>query len=235
MGIIRMGAPTDLILELGSQFKVKNFVETGTFLGATAYWASQQFDRVITIEFSQQLYDDAIVKYKNTQNIEFLFGHSKTKLNELVNKLDGASIFWLDAHWSGGLTYGENDECPLIEEIDIINSSQVDHFILIDDARLFTAPPQSPHKVEHWPNISEVIDALRSKFPDKYIVIIDDVIIAVPSSAKPLVANYCQELNNKVWQEYQILQNKADLQKGFDLIAADVNVRIKSLLGKMTN
>jgi hypothetical protein len=71
-------------------------------------------------------------------------------------------MFWLNGHWSGGQTYGENDECPLIEEIGEINMSTDTHFLFIDAARLFTSPPPLPHHIERWPSIDKVIEAVKS-------------------------------------------------------------------------
>lgn len=229
MGINRMGPPEELISSLISQFNINIFVETGTYYGGTAIWASKNFKQVITIEYSQELYESVKKQYQNVKNIEFLWGDSRTKLKDLIPSLKNPALFWLDAHYSGGLTYGEEDQCPIIEEINIINASGLDHFLLLDDARLFLSPPQPPHNIQQWPNISELVDALREKVPDKYIVIIEDVIIAVPRYAKPVVAAYCQDVNAQAWEEY----GKSNLQKGINLIKSDVGFRIKSLAAKI--
>jgi len=235
MGIVRMGVPTELVSQLAIQFDVKNFVETGTYYGDTAIWASKNFENVTTIEYSQELYNQTKIKCQNIVNINFLFGDSRIQLDKLIASLDSPAIFWLDAHWSGGLTYGENDQCPLLEEINIINNSQFEHFILIDDARLFTSTPQPPQRIDQWPNISETVDALRLKSSDKYIVIIEDVIIAVPAFAKSLLANYCQNVNAKAWEEYGKLHSKSNFQKGLELLSIDMKIRFKSLESKIKN
>lgn len=67
------------------------------------------------------MYEKAIAKHKDSK-INFLFGDSKIILKNLISTLKGPIIFWLDAHWSGGDTYGYKDECPLLDEIKIINS-----------------------------------------------------------------------------------------------------------------
>ncbi|MCK4826444.1 hypothetical protein KA005_62455, partial [bacterium] len=205
MGIVHRGPPIELISKLKETFCIATFVETGTYQGDTAYWASGVFDHVITIEVSKSLYEEVVEKYGHTKNVEFMHGDSREKLKGIIAKLDGPSIFWLDAHWSGGTTYGENDPCPLIEEIKIINSSEYEHFVLIDDARLFTSPPPDPHPIEQWPNICVVISALSSSDKVRYIVIFEDVIIAVPNLARDLVAQYCQNRNIKSWKEHGIV------------------------------
>lgn len=223
-----MGVPEELVTLLQKKYNIRQFIETGTFYGGTAVWASEFFETVFTIEFSSELYEKISTKYQDIKNIQFLFGDSRVQLNRLINKLDKRAIFWLDAHWSGGETYGEEDQCPLIEEINIINCSSIDHFILIDDARLFTSPPQPPHHLENWPSISQVIDTLRSKFSDKYIVIIEDVIIAVPSEAKLTLAKYCQQVNAKAWEDYGKNLRESKLEKGIKLILSE----LKSLISR---
>ena len=217
-----MGAPDELVTRLADKFQINTFIETGTYYGETAVWAARVFGKVLTIERSAELYHQAVEAHKNIENIQFILGDSKIELSKIITELSSPSLFWLDAHWSGGLTYGEEDQCPLIEEIRIINSSEYDHFILIDDARLFTSPPQPPHIIDQWPSIDKVIDILKEKAQDKYIVIIEDVIIAVPSLAKNILASYCQEVNDKAWKEYgehQKIKRMSKLKQGFMLIS----------------
>jgi hypothetical protein len=128
-------------------------------------------------------------------------GNSKEQLAAIVPTLKEPCIFWLDAHWSGGITYGESEECPLLEELQIINDSECDHFILIDDARLFLCPPPNPHRIEQWPTIDAVTSLLNSG-RSRYTVIVEDVIVSVPEGAKLLVAQYSQEVSTKAWEDH---------------------------------
>lgn len=227
-----MGPPQELMSSLATEFHLKEFVETGTYYGGTAVWASKEFERVLTIENSQEIYEITKNKYRDVDNIEFLFGDSRELLDNLVHKLVGPSVFWLDAHWSGGLTYGDDDQCPLIEEIKIIDSSVLDHFIFIDDARLFLSSPQPPHNINQWPTISDLIFALKSNFPNRFIVIIEDVIIAVPEYSKQVVSTYCQNVNAKAWQEYSDSCRKSNTQKGFDLITLDLANKARRIISR---
>jgi hypothetical protein len=217
-----MGPPAELIKGIAAEFGIDTFVETGTHHGGTAVWAADHFRYVYTIEYSKQLYDQTNGKYGSLPNIEFIFGDSRTELNRLRSTLEGPAIFWLDAHWSGDWTYGDEDQCPLLEEIQIINSSGFDHLIFIDDARLFTSPPQAPHRVEQWPDITATVQALRSIDSDKYIVIIEDVIIAVPSLARTFLAEYCREQNARLWANFSRQQSEPNYVKGLKLIYEDL-------------
>jgi hypothetical protein len=193
--------PKELMLQLKAQYALEDFIETGTYRGGTAVWAAAHFARVTTVEFSRALYEDLRAQHDGIGNVRFIFGDSREALKAILPKLDRPALFWLDSHWSGGRTYGENDECPLLEEIEAIVSSAQTHFLFIDDARLFASPPPRPHRIEQWPTIGQVIGALTSAKQRYYIVILEDVIIAVPEYARALVAGYCQEVNTRVWQE----------------------------------
>lgn len=136
-----MGAPRSLMLYIKQLNCIETYLEAGTFQGGTARWMAGEFERVVTIENSHSLYEEARQRHQDAANIEFLFGDSRTRLAEIVPTLQEQAIFWLDSHWCGGESYGESDQCPLLDELEIINAAEIDHIVLIDDARLFLAPP----------------------------------------------------------------------------------------------
>ncbi|MDB5150055.1 MAG: hypothetical protein JWQ57_4075, partial [Mucilaginibacter sp.] len=82
---------------------------------------------------------------------------------------------------------------PLIDELDLLNTFSGDCFILIDDARLFLAPPPLPHNLAQYPDIKQLINKLSEK--ERFIAIHNDVIFAVPAKYKP---NFQQFLQSKV-------------------------------------
>src|SRR4051794_14695664 len=100
MGLIRSGPPIDLILQLQREFGLKEFVETGTFRGKTAVWASAHFQHVFTIEASKEIFDTMHARAAGHANIEFLFGNSRDVLGQIIPRLSGPAVFWLDGHWS---------------------------------------------------------------------------------------------------------------------------------------
>jgi FkbM family methyltransferase len=201
MGLVRGGVPTELVIALKEAYNLQGFIETGTNCGATALWAAQYFPKVITIEAAKEIYEAVVNNYGHLKNLDFVLGNSKEQLAAIVPTLKEPCIFWLDAHWSGGITYGESEECPLLEELQIINDSEFDHFILIDDARLFLSPPPNPHRIEQWPTIDAVTSLLNSG-RSRYTVIVEDVIVSVPEGAKLLVAQYSQEVSTKAWEDH---------------------------------
>lgn len=219
-----MGPPENIILLMKDSFNIVSFIETGTYKGDTAIWASKYFKNVMTIENSKIFYDE-IVKNKNPDNIEFLFGDSNEILKQIVPKLGKSAIFWLDAHWCGGDSFGEKSQCPLIQELDTIIKTQIPHFIFIDDARLFMSPPPLPNQIDQWPTIDMIIQTIQSGQDHYYIVIFEDVIIAVPLYAKTILSKYLQSLNTKWWQEQGDLPRKKGLRlikQGISLLKQDV-------------
>ena len=196
-----LGNCKPLMLVLKNEYNLPTFVETGTWKGDTSVWASQHFQKVFTVEFAKHIYESTSSIYSHVKNIEFLWGHTKDQLKFIVPQLNEPALFWLDAHWMGGGTAGENDECPLLEELEIINNSEWEHFILIDDARLFLSPPPSPHRIEQWPSLNEIIATLSAK-TSRYIVIFEDAIVSVPKRAQSVLAQFCQDVNTQAWEEF---------------------------------
>ncbi len=192
MGEYHLRPPEDLVARMQRAIPLRFFVETGTYYGDTARWASERFERVWTTEFSEDCYKGAIERNASLSNVSFLYGDSRSLLPKILAELPGDALFWLDAHYSGNETYGKADECPLLGEVAIINQSTRNNAIIIDDARFFLSPPQPFHPADQWPDISSVLGALNS-VPDRYIVILEDIIVAVPQILKPTVVEYCQE------------------------------------------
>lgn len=105
--------------------------------------------------------------------------------------------------------------------------------MFIDDARLFTSPPQSPLRPEQWSDISSILKAINMKRSDIYTVIIEDVIITVPVFAKEIVVNYCQNINARLWNEYSKQNKKSKVEKKVNLITNKLFSILKNSVGKM--
>jgi hypothetical protein len=180
-----------LVEFLARKFDLKSFFEGGTYFGESSAWAAQQFEKVYTVEASPMMFSMARVKLGRYRNISLLFGDSREHLTELAPGLP-ATLFWLDAHWSGGHTAGENDQCPLLDELAIIAPDLDRHFVLIDDARLFAMPPPLPCVLEAWPSLADIFDALRTHH-QPYIALYRDAIIVVPDWAKPGLVEFFRQ------------------------------------------
>ncbi|MEJ0013494.1 MAG: hypothetical protein WDM94_12915 [Bauldia sp.] len=184
MGIVHSGVPHRLALWLRDALPAADFVETGTNLGGTVTWAGRNFQHAVSIEADRRLYERARGMLASSRNIELRFGQSQDELVPVVTTVRGPAVIWLDAHWSGEGTAGEAMECPLLQEIDAVDAGQFQHAILIDDARLFLNPPPPPHKADQWPTIGAVVDRLRARFADAFVMVSDDVIVRVPAALR---------------------------------------------------
>ena len=129
--------PKKLMLALRREFSLSRFLETGTHLGRTTAWAAQHFQEVVTIEASEDLHRAAVQQYAGLRNVRWVHGDTRAVLRAEVERLAGPAIVWLDSHWSGGSTYGRDAECPLLDEIEVLLDSPHEHYLFIDDARLF--------------------------------------------------------------------------------------------------
>ena len=183
MKVVRMGPNKALSLILAENLGIKYFIESGTYRGATTQWAAKHFKKVYTIEKSPEIYEKYKMEINAFSNIQGYLGDSKELLPSIVDEIgDDNAIFWLDAHWSGHGTAGEDSECPLIDELNSIVVSRSGDIVMIDDARLFLQVPPVPHKPSHWPNLFEISKVYASKLDDVYIQVIDDVIFIVPKT-----------------------------------------------------
>jgi hypothetical protein len=137
MGIVQPYFPKDVALKMAAMANAKTFVETGTYYGDTAKWASTEFKTVFTIELSDYLYNLTKNELLSKGNIIPKLGNSKNILSDILGETDSNIVFWLDGHYSGGITAGSDDPCPLREELKIIHKRNNDDIILIDDSRCY--------------------------------------------------------------------------------------------------
>lgn len=193
MGSIRQGVPEDFVDWVKNVARIDCFVETGTNRANSTLWASQFFSKVISIEGFEELYLYSKKRCSENKNIELIHGDSAKILGPLVSKIKSPAIFWLDAHWCGEQTFGKEAECPVLAELKAINQSQLDHWILIDDARFFLQPPTHEHQYLHWPSIAEICEALKSEKNPRYIFLFEDVLVACPLRYREDVVSWLRE------------------------------------------
>ena len=113
-----------------------NFVETGTHIGDTIFNLQEHFKKCYTVELTKACYDWCVEKNKN-ENTKFYLGPTEEKLGEIIQELDGPTLFFLDAHYSCGDTSLGPNICPLYQEIDEIMKFKHKCCIIIDDFRMF--------------------------------------------------------------------------------------------------
>jgi hypothetical protein len=130
----------------------------------------KNFNQIYSIELSKELYLAAKNKFSSDRNVTIINGDSGDVLPELLRQVNKPAIFWLDGHYSAGITAKGNKDCPIFEELSaIFNSRPLKHILLIDDARLFTGE-------NDYPKMNELLGFIKGHRPTVEPLIIDDII-----------------------------------------------------------
>ena len=159
-----------LIHQYQKQYGYRIFVETGTCHGHMVQAQLDRFDRIYSIELDQALHQAAVQKFADRQHVHLLQGDSGKVLAQVLNKLEQPAIFWLDAHFSGGVTAKGDKNTPVIEEVEMILEQQhLDHVILIDDARSF-------YRIKDYPTVQALVERVKQKAPRYRFKLNDDCI-----------------------------------------------------------
>jgi len=128
-----------------SKYSIKTFIETGTYLGTMVNAHKNTFNKIYTIELDKSLYVHAKKKFAKFKHISVLFGDSANVLPKLLKEIKQPALFWLDAHYSEGITATGNLTTPITKELKSILKHRVKkHIILIDDASLFIGKSNYP-------------------------------------------------------------------------------------------
>jgi hypothetical protein len=187
MGVL----PHQLARDLRDRLGLVRAIETGTYKGASARVLASIFPDVVTIELDAALHARAVERLAGIPAITAVQGNSGDRLAPLVDR-SRPTLYWLDGHWSGGVTAGEEDECPVLDELRALAEGHPDDCILIDDARLFVESPPPPHKPEQWPSLDEIVAAIHAARPEHRVEVLHDIVVAVPPSAGDLVERFGQ-------------------------------------------
>lgn len=158
------------VIEYSKYTGAKNLVETGTYMGEMVDATKKYFERIISIELDTALASKASQKFLKNKNITILQGDSSTLLPSIIKDISGKTIFWLDAHYSGGITAKGDQYTPIISEVETIAKyPQKDTTLLVDDARLFTGK-------DEYPLLSDFRELIKRLFPKHEFDVKDDVI-----------------------------------------------------------
>jgi hypothetical protein len=157
------------------RFELRTFVETGTFLGETTAAIEPHVDRVVTIEIAPDLAAQARERFVDALNVQVLEGDSGSLLPDVLASLHEPALFWLDGHYSGGITARGDQDTPVRAELRAILDHPVrTHVILIDDARDFQGG--------EYPTLAEVAEMVRSHPSGYEFDVRDDIIRLTPGS-----------------------------------------------------
>ena len=137
------------------------WIETGTYLGTTTRMLSKHSKMIYTVEPEPKLYSKAQQYFEHYINVKVISGKSEDVFPSLLPKINGDINFWLDGHYSAGITYRGSKVTPILDELACIGQ-HLSHFakvtILIDDIRCF-----NPHLKEYaaYPSLDVLVDWAR--------------------------------------------------------------------------
>jgi hypothetical protein len=141
-----------VIDEYRNLYGPKTLIETGTFLGDTVAYFLHKFERIVSIELSDELATKAVKRFENNSNVKIIQGNSNVVLPHILTDINEPVLFWLDGHYSSEFFVGSEFiktakgeyNTPINDELDIILKVSPKSIILIDDARLFTGENDYP-------------------------------------------------------------------------------------------
>ena len=143
------------------------WIETGTYLGDTTLFLDGKSKKVITIEPSLELFNSAKERFKGYKNIEIVNSDSENCLGGIVSNLGNLSgeeiSFWLDGHFSEGLTFQGIQDTPVIFELNTISQlfdTPNNIVIFVDDVRCFN--PKNK-EYETYPSLVLLLEWCQSQ------------------------------------------------------------------------
>jgi hypothetical protein len=162
--------------DLGKAYGLNVFVESGTLYGDTVDFLSRHFDVCITIEVDPRLHALAVIRFAGKSFVRPVLGDSANVIPSLLAELDRPALFWLDGHYSGGVTGKGATDTPIRAELGAILEHQMEgHVVVIDDARLFDG-------TSDYPTLDELRAIVKRAWPNAIVRIERDMIRILPSS-----------------------------------------------------
>lgn len=138
-------------------FKTDDFIETGTYLGDTLGYIAKSGARCTSVELSPELYEAARKRFNEHKNVRLVQGDGGKILPELLKEINKPVLFWLDGHYSSGITAAAETHTPISAELQAILGHPIKrHVILIDDARCFDGQNDYPH-------LDDLLQAVREE------------------------------------------------------------------------
>lgn len=138
------------LIAWGEKYQLSTLVETGTYFGDMVDAMKSHFQNIYSVELDQELFSLAKERFASDASIHLFKGDSAFVLPQLLELLNTPCLFWLDGHYSGGITAKGDQETPIMEELRaILNHNVKSHVILIDDMHCFTG-------INGYPSVEEL-------------------------------------------------------------------------------
>ncbi len=164
------------LVSLAQRHNINILVETGTYYGDMVEALKDKFDQIYSIELSRELHELAKRRFSHDRHVILKQGDSGHEISSILSGLDQPALFWLDAHYSAGVTSRADKDTPVLDELNHILRDRFRHIVVIDDARCFGADPA-------YPSIEQLREFVLAIAPDVSIAIENDGIQIVPAMA----------------------------------------------------
>lgn len=156
------------VKEYAKEFSIETLIETGTYFGGMVDAAKRIFKNIYSIELDKPLCEQVKKRFSKFAHILIIWGDSGEVLPKILANIRKPCIFWLDAHYSGGITAKGDIESPILQELSHILEHSQEHIILIDDARLFVGQ-------NDWPTIEDLKEFVKI-YTNMVFEVKDDII-----------------------------------------------------------
>lgn len=158
-----------VVLAYASRFGPRLFIETGTLHGDMVEATRDAFEHVWSIELDEALWNAAVERFRAYPQVTIVHGDSATALPEIVRDQADPILYWLDGHWSGGVTARGSLDTPLLAELTtVLARGNANDVILIDDARLFGTGD--------YPSLKQVAAMVAARQPAWKVAARDDIV-----------------------------------------------------------
>ena len=157
-----------IIKSLASYYHAQTFIETGTYRASTTIRLTKYFDKIYTCEADYSSFLKCRKRLAPMLNSSVYHQNSPDFLRDISRNISNGStsIIFLDAHYSGGKTFGESDKCPHLKELNEIKNSNLFHnsIVIIDDSRCWSTAKSDLYG---WPLITALEQSI-SEFKYKF-------------------------------------------------------------------
>lgn len=190
MGTHTFGIDKKVVAKIQKELSIKHFIETGTYLAATACWAARHFHHISTVEENPNLHEKICAKTKDITNIEVFQGSSENMLPRMLATTNKElTLYWLDAHPLFETTQNQPSTLPLLQELKLIAEFGGEALIIIDDARLIFSPALAMESGAIYPTIDEIALMCQRSNHSTTILYSYDNIYIVPSKYAKIVSS----------------------------------------------
>lgn len=168
-----------------TQSKRDVFVETGTYMGRSTALAAGLFKEVHTIELSAELHAAAVERFSGQSHVTCHGGDSAAVLPGILLPVRSRTVFfWLDGHYSGGVTAQGDVITPIMGELEAIREAGLRSWIIaVDDLRIFRGGIKSSDVAYNdYPTALELASKLRSIDPAAQLGVWGDTMVACSGS-----------------------------------------------------